>query len=60
MSENTVSVLFSVLRSVICGAPMSDAEKALVTEENLPKLMNPSFLHPKLRQFFKCFAKKEK
>lgn len=45
MSENTVSVLFSVLRSVICGTPMSDAEKALVTEENLPKLMNLAVKH---------------
>ncbi len=45
MSENIVSILFSVLRSVIHGTPMSDEEKSVVTVENLPKLMSMATKH---------------
>lgn len=38
MNQRTVDVLFALLRSAVCGKPMTQAEKELFSEELLPEI----------------------
>lgn len=45
MNQNTIKLLFALLRSAVSGAKLTDADKALYSEEQLPSLIKISQKH---------------